>query len=60
MSQRIPQMIAMGKVAADGTIIRTTPSIEVTFGSNPSDLLGSGYKRTYIVKLPNRLVCDGN
>lgn len=53
-------MIAMGKVAADGAIIRATPGIEVTFGPSRVDLLGGGHQGTYFVKLPNRLVCDEN
>jgi hypothetical protein len=60
MSQRIPQLIAMGKVNAKGHILRATPGIEVTFGPSPSDLLGGNQQGTYLVSLPNRLVCDGN
>ena len=59
MSQRIPQMIAMGKIAADGTILRATPGIKVTTTIYPGNIYG-GDDIGYTVKLPKRLTCDNN
>ncbi len=60
MSQRIPQMIAMGKVAADGKILRATPGISVKPTISPGNIYGPGDDIGYTVKLPKRLVCDNN
>ncbi|WP_299122819.1 hypothetical protein [uncultured Winogradskyella sp.] len=59
MSQRIPKMIAMGKIAADGSIIKATPGIKVRLGINPGSIR-EGQDIGYSVKLPDRLVCDKN
>ena len=59
MCQRTPKMIAIGKVAANGTILRATPGIEVRPEINPGDI-GEGQDIGYTVKLPDRLVSDGN
>lgn len=50
--------IAMGKIAADGTILKATPGITVTTSIVPGSISGSniGYK----VNLPERLVSDTN
>ena len=52
-------MIAMGKVAADGTILRATPGIRIEPTIAPGNIY-SGAEVGYTVKLPKRLVCDSN
>ena len=60
MCQRIPTMIAMGKVAANGSILRATPGITVVPTISPGNIYGPGDDIEYTVKFPDRLVCDGN
>jgi hypothetical protein len=60
MSQRIPKMIAIGKVAADGKILRATPGISVKPKITPGNIYGPGEDVGYTVELPKRLVCDNN
>ena len=60
MSQRIPQMIAMGKVARDGKILRATPGISIKSVISPGNIFGPGQDIGYTVSLPKRLVCDNN
>jgi len=60
MRQRIPQMIAMGKIAADGKILRATPGIKITTSIAPGNIYGPGGDVGYTVKLPKRLTCDNN
>ena len=60
MSQRIPTMIAMGKIAADGSILRATPGISVKPVITPGNIYGPGDDIGYTVKLPKRLACDAH
>lgn len=60
MCQRIPQMIAMGKITADGKILRATPGICVKPEISPGNIYGPGGDVGYTVKLPERLVCDSD
>ena len=53
-------MIAMGKVAADGTILRATPGIKVKPTIIPGNIYGPGDDIGYTVRLPKRLVNDGD
>ena len=52
--------IAMGKIAADGSILKATPGISISTDITPGNLFGSGHAGGYTVRLPERLVCDGN
>ncbi len=52
--------IAMGKIAADGSILKATPGITITTEISPGNIFGPGEDIGYIVNLPDRLVCDDN
>lgn len=52
--------IAMGKIAADGTIIAATPGIRVVPTITPGNIYGNGEDIGYTVKLPKRLVKNSN
>lgn len=51
--------IAMGKVAADGSILKATPGITISPAISPGNIYG-GSDIGYTVNLPKRLVCDSN
>ncbi len=48
--------IAMGKIAADSSIIEATPGISVSTVIDDTNLFGSGHAGGYTVTLPARLV----
>jgi trimeric autotransporter adhesin len=50
------KIIAMGKIAADGTILKATPGITISTEISP----GNGPETGYTVNLPDRLVNDSN
>lgn len=52
--------IAMGKVSASGRILKATPGISISTRISPGNLFGSNHAGGYTVRLPARLVRDGN
>lgn len=49
----------MGKIAADGSILKATPGISISTSISPGNIY-SGGDIGYTVNLPSRLVCDSN
>ena len=52
----------MGKIAADGSILKATPGIEISMDIERGFIYGVSFDDEvgYKVKLPDRLVCDKN
>ncbi|WP_422104576.1 hypothetical protein [Winogradskyella sp.] len=52
--------IAMGKIAADGSILKATPGISISTVIYEGEIYGTRDDIGYTVTLPEGLVCDNN
>lgn len=52
--------IAMGKIAANGAVLKATPGITISTEISPGNIYGPGGDIGYTVNLPDRLVCDSD